>query len=148
MSESQLNNNQSSQPGDYWDERERWRAERREWRQQRRAWKHTNGAWIGGGILILLGLIFLLQNMGIYFLHNWWALFILIPAFTSFSSAYGIYQSNGHRFTYAVRGAAIGGVFFTLLTAAFLFDLSASLFWPLVLILGGVSLLVNFVTPE
>ena len=148
MSESQLNNNQSSQPVDYWDERERWRAERREWRQQRRAWKHTGGAWIGGGILILLGLIFLLQNMGIYFLQNWWALFILIPAFASFSSAYGIYQSNGHRFTHAVRGAAIGGVFFTLLTAAFLFGLSAGLFWPLVLILGGVSLLVNFVTPE
>ena len=102
----------------------------------------------GGGVLILLGLIFLFQNMGIFILHNWWALFILIPAFGSYSSAYGIYQSNGRRFTYAVRGAVIGGVFFTLLAAAFLFGVSAGLFWPLVLILAGVALLVNFVTPQ
>ena len=148
MTENQTNNNPNGQPAEYWDERERWHAQRREWRAERHAWRHTNGAWIGGGVLILLGLIFLLQNTGIFFLHNWWALFILIPAFGSYSSAYGIYQSNGRRFTHAVRGAFIGGVFFTLLTAAFLFGVSAGLFWPLILILAGVALLMNFVMPQ
>ena len=149
MSENQVNNNNpNGQPVNYLDEREQWRAQRRAAREERHAFRHTNGAWIGGAILILLGLIFLLQNTGIYILHNWWALFILIPAFGSYATAYGIYRSNGNRLTYAVRGSLIGGVFFTLLAGAFLFEIAAGLFWPLILIVVGVALLVNFVSPQ
>jgi hypothetical protein len=141
-----INSNSNGKSVGYVEEREHWRAQRREWRAERRAWRHTNGAWIGGGILILLGIIFLLQNTGIFTLHNWWALFFLIPAFGSYASAVGMYQSNGNNFSNAVRGSVIGGVFFTLLTAAFLFGVSAGIFWPLVLILGGVALLVNLIS--
>lgn len=39
------------------------------------------GTWIPGIVLIGLGLIFLVQEYFGYQIHNWWALFILIPAF-------------------------------------------------------------------
>jgi phosphatidylserine synthase len=149
MSENPTNNNANGQPTDYWQEREHWRQQRRELREQRHAWRHHgSGAWIGGAILILLGLVFLLQNTGIFFLNNWWALFILIPAFGSFASAYEMYQSNGHRYTHSVRWTFIAGVFFTLLAASFMFNVAAGLFLPLVLIMVGIALLVNFVTPQ
>ena len=36
-------------------------------------------AWIAGGVLILVGIVFIVRNVsGLYF-DNWWALFILIP---------------------------------------------------------------------
>jgi len=46
-----------------------------------------SGGLIIGGALIVFGLIIMLQNMGLMYLQNWWALFILIPAFGSFAAA-------------------------------------------------------------
>ncbi|HMN62375.1 MAG TPA: hypothetical protein PJ988_18560 [Anaerolinea sp.] len=40
-----------------------------------------------GVILILLGGLFLLQQYTHFDFRNWWALFILIPAFGAFTSA-------------------------------------------------------------
>jgi hypothetical protein len=147
MTENQTNN-QVVQPPAYMDEREAWREQRRAMREERRAARPGNGAWIGGAILVLLGLVFLAQNTGLFILHNWWALFILIPAFGSYAAAYGIYRGNGNHLSYAVRGTLIGGIFFTLLSAAFLFDVAAGLFWPLLLIVLGVSLLLNYAFPQ
>ncbi len=77
------------QPPDYQDwrsmrdaARAARRAQRDAWRQQRRAWRGSwewgdwgggywgwrRGGWLGGAILIVLGLIFLLQNL---FNLNW-----------------------------------------------------------------------------
>ncbi len=152
MTENQVNNNGVEQPQGVVDEREQWRAQRRAWREERREARRANrpgtGAWIGGAILIFLGLVFLAQNTGLFILHNWWAVFILIPALGAYASAYAMYRSNGYRFTYAVRGSLFGGIFFTLLALGFLFGVAAGLFWPLLLILAGVALLVNFALPQ
>ena len=50
-----------------------------------------------GGILILIGVIFLAQNVTDLNLTrwNWWALFILIPAVGSLANAWRIYQAEG-----------------------------------------------------
>ncbi len=151
MTENQvnkLNSNQNGQPLDFLDERERWRSQRRAMREERRAQRRGTGAWIGGAVLILLGLVFLAQNSGLLFLHNWWALFFLIPALGAYATAFGMYRASDYRFTYAVRGSLFGGIFFTLLAGAFLFNVAAGLFWPLILILIGVALLVNFALPK
>ena len=39
------------------------------------------GAWIPGLALIGLGIIFLIQNYLGREIHNWWALFIVLPVF-------------------------------------------------------------------
>lgn len=131
----------STPPPVYGDWREQRRAERqarREARMQRHAGRPYG--WIGGAILILLGVVFLLQNMGVLFPANWWALFILIPAFWAYSAAWDAYQDNS-RLTRGGASSLTVGVLLTLLSLVFLLNLDIGLFWPVLLIIGGLVLL-------
>jgi hypothetical protein len=112
-----------------------WREERRERRAGR-----TSGPWIGGAVLILIGLVLLLSNLGVTstFLENWWALFILIPAFGAFAGAYRSYRDSG-RFTGASVGGLVGGLMLTLVALTFLFGLDWRLMGPVLLIGLGVG---------
>ena len=114
----------------------------------RRAWRRSRGSggWLGGAILILVGLVFLLQNLHVLYLHNWWALFILIPALTSFAAARNRYSFTGH-FDRGARLAVIWGLAFTALSVAFLLEVQWGLLWPVALILVGVVMLVNALLP-
>ena len=104
--------------------------------------------WIGGVALIAFGVIIMLQNMGIVQLHNWWALFILLPALGSFAAAYGAYRTNGGHLNAMVRGSFMGGLLITAIAAVFLFGLNFSLLLPVVLIVAGLGMLVNTVLPD
>jgi hypothetical protein len=133
-----------------------------DWREARRAERHARQAarrasrdqlrgspaygWIAGAALILLGVIFMAQNLGVFYLSNWWALFILLPAFGSFAAAWNSYQANG-RLTAAGRGSLIGGGILTLIAAVFLFGLDFGLLWPIFLIVGGLVVLLNALLP-
>ncbi len=130
------------------DWRDLRRSEHEARREERRARRGSAGAaWIGGIVLILLGIVFLLQNVrGIYF-SNWWALFILIPAFGSFATAWNVYRQTG-RLNRRVRGALISGCVFLLITAAFLFNWNWGLVLPVLLIIWGVTLLLNSLLPD
>jgi len=122
-------------------------GERRRWREERRTARagRSGGGWVGGAILILLGAVFLLQNMGALTLRNWWAIFILLPAAGAFARAWRSFQDAGGRLTAQVRSALIGGLVLTLVAAAFLFELNWGLIGPVLLILAGVVLLVNMI---
>jgi hypothetical protein len=133
--------------GEYRDWREQRRAER--WARRQQRWERRGArpyGWIGGAVLILLGVAFLLQNMGFPFLENWWALFILLPALGAFGAAWESYQDQSR----LTRGGMIslsGGLLLTLLAFAFLFGLDVGLFWPVLLIMGGLVLLVSALLP-
>jgi hypothetical protein len=120
--------------------------DRLEDRRQRRA-QRGGGAWLGGMLLILLGLLLAGQNMNLLAFNNWWALFILLPAFGSFATAWRIYQTEG-RFTMRARSAAIIGFMFTLVTAMFLFEMNWTTLGPILLILAGLAILVNALFPD
>ncbi len=70
------------------------REERLERRMERLAFR-GRGEWMWGIILILVAGIILLQNLKIYTLNNWWALFFLIPALGSFATAWRVSQAEG-----------------------------------------------------
>jgi cation transport ATPase len=123
------------------------RAEREARREERRARRGSSGAWVGGVILIVLGVIFLLQNVGGFYLNNWWALFILIPAFGSFADAWNRYREAG-RLNRRVRGALISGGVLLLVTATFLFNWNWGLVLPVLLIIWGVTILLNSLLPD
>ncbi len=129
-----------------------WRDLRRAERDARRAERHAqrvsnSGAWVGGVILIVLGVIFLLQSLrGIYF-NNWWALFILIPAIGSFADAWNGYRQAG-QLNRRVRGGFISGCVFLLITATFLFNWNWGIVLPVLLIIWGVTLLLNSLLPD
>jgi hypothetical protein len=114
---------------------------------QHRTRRHSGG-WAGGVILIGLGLLLLLQNLGGLQLENWWALFILIPAIGGLGAAWSNYQEAGGRMTRHVRSSLFGSLILILVTAIFLFSLDWLIFGPLLLILGGGILLLNTVIPE
>ena len=100
-------------------------------------------AWIAGGVLILIGIVFIVRNLTGLELHNWWALFILIPALGSLATAWQMFEKNDRRFTAASRGPLVGGVVLLAVAAIFLFSLDWAIAWPFLLILGGAGLLVT-----
>jgi hypothetical protein len=143
MSDQTPNPNPNTPPPAYHDWREQRHAERMARREAR--WQRHAGrpyGWLGGAFLILLGVIILLQNMGIRFLANWWALFILLPAFWAFVGAWNIYQDNG-RITQGVASSLTIGILLTILALSFLLNLAFGLFWPVLLIVGGLVLLLT-----
>ena len=101
-----------------------------------------SNSWMLGLILILVGAIFLIGNLTGYELDNWWALFILFPALSNFSSALNHYRSSGS-LDRRVRNELFWGFFFVLLSGAFLLGFSFSLLWPAFLILAGLGMLLG-----
>jgi peptidoglycan/LPS O-acetylase OafA/YrhL len=104
---------------------------------------HRNAApWIGGAILILLGVVFLLQNVTGLSFDNWWSLFMLIPAIGALAKAWQIHQANG-RWTAAARSQLVGGLILLLAAATFLFNFNWANVWPVFLIIAGVGALIT-----
>jgi hypothetical protein len=101
------------------------------------------GGWILGAILMALGGVFLLQNAGVPLLqHNWWALFILIPAFGSFSMAWTVCEQE-RQVTPAVTGLAVGGMVPLVVALVFLLGLDFGQWWPLLPIAAGIAALLG-----
>lgn len=99
-----------------------------------------------GLFVIAIGVIFLLRNLGydIYlpFRHNWWALFILIPAVMMYLSTYERVKRLGH-FDAEAGGRLTGALAITVVAVIFLAGLSFGTWWPLFVIVGGLSILLN-----
>jgi len=117
-------------------------------RYERRIRSRGREPWMVGAILILVGVVFLLQNMSGFYLNNWWALFILIPAFGSFSRSWQAVQDAGGKVTSHARGNFIGGLVLTAIAAILLFNLDWAIFGPFLLIAIGAAMLLNSVMPK
>ncbi|MEO8668818.1 MAG: DUF5668 domain-containing protein [Bauldia sp.] len=122
-------------PGDWRNERDREGGER-----HGHGW---GGPWIGGVILIVIGVIFLLQNFGWQMPKNWWAAFILIPAVGSLMAARRTYEANGGQLTGAVIGPAVAGVLFVVMAVALFLGIDWGAFWPIILILIGGGIMAR-----
>jgi hypothetical protein len=142
------NTNPSTSPPTYHEWREQRRAER--WARREARWQRHAGwpyGWFGGLVLILIGAAFLLENLGISYLTNWWALFILIPAFGIFLAAWENYQDNGRLTRGGVATLTVGSLL-TIVALALLLNLNVGLFWPILLIAGGLVLILTASFPE
>lgn len=100
------------------------------------------GAWVPGLILIGIGAFFLLRNFTDVRLDNWWALFILIPAFGSLGNFARTYRHEG-RLNGEARGSLIGGLILTFVAATFLFGWDWGVVWPVFFIIGGIGALLS-----
>ena len=107
---------------------------------RRSAYGTVYGQWLPGIVLILLGGIFLAQNYLGATLHNWWALFILIPALSTLLTAYALWR-DGHADW--ATGPFIAGLGLLILTVVFLLDLPIGQLWPVFLIVAGLAVLVG-----
>jgi hypothetical protein len=122
------------------------RAARRERREEGLADPSRGGAWVAGFILIILGAVFLMRNTGIFNfpLRNWWALFILIPAVGALDTALRVYRRAGNQLNRVARSSLLVGLVLVFVTVMFLFEISWAFFGPLLLILVGIALIVNY----
>ena len=121
------------------------RESRRQRREERLADSSRTGTWTVGLILILLGGMFLMRNMGTisFPLKNWWALFILIPAIGSLDTGIRAYRNARNQLNSAARASLGVGIILSFITIMFLFDLSWTYFGPALIILAGIGILVN-----
>lgn len=111
-------------------------------REYRRRAKQQYG-WVGGAVLIAVGGLLLLQNMGVGMgLQNWWALFLFIPAAVSGLAAYNTYRDKGY-LDRAAWSALSGALIPLAIGLFFLFGLNWGVFWPLILIVVGITALIN-----
>jgi hypothetical protein len=109
---------------------------------RRRGGRSDSLVW--GALLVVVGVFLLLRNFEIITtrLHNWWALFILIPAVGSLVDALARLQRAG-RWTVQVSAALLGAVVISLLALTFLLGWDLGRLWPLFLIAGGVAALLS-----
>ena len=122
------------------------REARRQRREQRLADPSRGDAWIIGIILIVLGGLFLMRTMGTDIpLTNWWALFILIPAFGALSAAWRMYREADNRLTVAARSSLLVGLVLSFITFMFLFEISWTYVGPILIILVGIAIILNYV---
>lgn len=105
----------------------------------------SSSIWIGlilifGGIAVLLNQFDLLP-----FELNWWALFIMMPAFGFLSGAYHRFRANGNEFSTDVVFTALMGFGLAALSVGLLvgaaWRINWSLFWPVILILVGLGMI-------
>lgn len=101
-----------------------------------------HGAWFGI-ILILAGMIIFAQQAGwLGPRFNWWALFILIPAFGSLTGTYYAVRASG-KFNAAARSSLGSALILFTLTFIFLLGLDWAVWWPLMVIAPGFAILLN-----
>lgn len=97
-------------------------------------------AFIGGGILVLLN-----QTGLVSLKFNWWALFIVIPAIGSFSSAYNRYRATNNLFEMGMMMPVLIGLFMLNLMSNLLsgngWDFNWSLVFPIMLIIIGLGMI-------
>jgi hypothetical protein len=103
--------------------------------------------WIGM-IFIFGGAAVLLNQLNILpFGLNWWALFILFPSFGTLTSAYNRYRSTKDLFEMGVMIPALVGLFMLLLAVSLLvgngIDLNLRAYWPIILIVLGLGLIIG-----
>jgi len=98
-----------------------------------------------GVIVILIGLVFLANNFGIDFpffsWHNWWALFILVGAASPAARAFDRYRSVG-TIDAQVAHSMVSALAIVAVALIFLLDASFATWWPIFVVIGGLSMLV------
>ena len=109
--------------------------------------KSFSNIWVGL-IFIFGGAVVLLNQMNILpFELNWWALFILFPAFGALTGAYNRYRSTNDVFEMGVMIPALVGLFMLLLSVSLLagdaIDLNLKVYWPIILIVLGMGLIIG-----
>lgn len=105
--------------------------------------------WGGLSLIVLGGVVFLLSVLNISF-ENWWALFILLPALAMFGGGLAFpRKENGHfdhaqyqRFSFASRLFFGLGLVPLVVAGMFLLNLDWSVWWPLMIVTPGLSLLI------
>ncbi|OFW61018.1 MAG: hypothetical protein A2133_04380 [Actinobacteria bacterium RBG_16_64_13] len=99
-------------------------------------------------VIIVVGIVFLVKNAGWlgndWDFQNWWALFILIPAFGSLTDAWNSYNAGGRRLSAKAARSLAFGLLFLAITVIFLLKLDWGKVWPVILIVVGLGMILGW----
>jgi len=112
-----------------------------------RGTNQPSNTWIGL-VFIFGGAVILLNQLNILpFELNWWALLILFPSYGAVTSAYNRYRSTNDVFEMGVMIPALVGLFMLLLLVSLLagdaINLNLRVYWPIILIVLGLGLILG-----
>ena len=94
--------------------------------------------------LIVVGAIFLLRNLHVfYFGYHWWAYFLLIPISILVADIIHRRKMNNGKLPHGAVGQLIGVFAMAAVMAVFIFDLRFHEVWPVFIILAGVAVLLG-----
>lgn len=112
--------------------------EENEWRRRRHYRRGSSAVFIGL-ILILLGSLFLLSEQGYIGRDRWWQYFIIgLGIIFLIDGAIRYRQQNYHGF---LVSRVIAGL--VLIAIGVIFLLGATAWWPLILILAGIGIVIS-----
>jgi hypothetical protein len=122
------------------------RSERRHHRAGRRHARYSAlgnpyAAVVGLG-LIILGIVFFLENAGILQYTPDWALFLFVPAAGSLAMAWKTYRDE-RALTVMVRREVMAGAVLSLVAILVLFNLNWVVIWPAFIIAAGLGSLLT-----
>lgn len=102
----------------------------------------TGNLITGSLILVVYSLFFLLRSLHVINVTNWWAIFILIPAFSAIGNLWDeINLQKSFSFSHI---SAISGVLFPLvITLIFFLNFSWVEWYPLLILIAGLILLLS-----
>ncbi len=107
-----------------------------------------HGSWILAVVIVVVGVVLLIKNTGWlgedWDFGNWWALFILIPAFGSFANAWNSYFTGERRFNANVARSIMFGLLLLAITVIFLLKLDWGKVWPVLVIIIGVGMVLGW----
>ena len=103
--------------------------------------------WIGV-VFLFGGAVILFNQLNILpFELHWWALLILLPSFGTLTRAYHRYRSTNDVFEMGVMIPALVGLFMLLMSVSLLvsdgIDLKLRVYWPIILIVLGLGLILG-----
>jgi hypothetical protein len=108
--------------------------------------KSRIGEIAGGLIVIGIGLVFLADNLDIavpfFGWHRWWALFILFGAAAPAGRAIDRFRETGG-VDAQVMHSLISALAVVAVATIFMLDASFAMWWPVFVILGGLSMLLS-----
>jgi len=112
-------------------------------RSRRSRVRNGHVRWSGGVLLMAIGALLLLQNLGSIEFTRSWSLLIMIPATAAFANAWRDYAGSGRAFTGRVISSLAGGLVLTTITIVLLLDLQWEFFGPVILLMVGFGIFVR-----
>jgi hypothetical protein len=95
-----------------------------------------------GSFLVALGVILFVLNGLMVSVENWWAWFILAPAFVLFYWGRVVGQQANGRLPFLARFNFATGLIILVVAVMFLINLDWSVWWPMMLITPGLALII------
>jgi predicted membrane protein len=121
-----------------WEERrQRWEARRQRWEERRH---RRGGRFVVGGLIIFIGVLFLLQNLGVFYVDQvwqYWPVILIVVGLSRLSTC----RSVGGRIWFGMV-VVLGGALL-LHNLGFIRGSAWNLTWPILLIGFGFSMLMR-----